>query len=100
MITEKICFCVYFDPNTFPPQSMSTKLSPELSDLVVYCQSVPFSGFETASQRPPSMMSSFSENEALKLIKDSGEVNRKIICYTFTYTKSTEPLQMWQVIDR
>ncbi|XP_058625129.1 1-phosphatidylinositol 4,5-bisphosphate phosphodiesterase delta-3-A isoform X1 [Onychostoma macrolepis] len=55
-------------------RSVSTKLSPELSDLVVYCQSVPFSGFETASQRPPSMMSSFSENEALKLIKDTGKL--------------------------
>uniref|UniRef100_A0A671NZU0 Phosphoinositide phospholipase C n=1 Tax=Sinocyclocheilus anshuiensis TaxID=1608454 RepID=A0A671NZU0_9TELE len=54
--------------------AVSTKLSPELSDLVVYCQSVPFSGFKTASQRPPSMMSSFSENEALKLIKDSGKL--------------------------
>jgi len=59
---------------TPPPQSASTKVSPEMSDLVVYCQSVPFSGFETANQRPPSMMSSFSENEALKLIKDSGEM--------------------------
>uniref|UniRef100_A0A673ILT3 Phosphoinositide phospholipase C n=1 Tax=Sinocyclocheilus rhinocerous TaxID=307959 RepID=A0A673ILT3_9TELE len=57
-----------------PGRAVSTKLSPELSDLVVYCQSVPFSGFETASQRPPSMMSSFSENEALKLIKDSGKL--------------------------
>lgn len=54
---------------------MSSKLSPELSDLVVYCQSVPFHGFEAANQKPPSMMSSFSENEALKLIKDSGEIN-------------------------
>ncbi|XP_039543345.1 1-phosphatidylinositol 4,5-bisphosphate phosphodiesterase delta-3-A [Pimephales promelas] len=57
-----------------PGRSASTKVSPEMSDLVVYCQSVPFSGFETANQRPPSMMSSFSENEALKLIKDSGKM--------------------------
>ncbi|KAK7168001.1 hypothetical protein R3I94_002149 [Phoxinus phoxinus] len=55
-------------------KSVSTKLSPEMSDLVVYCQSVPFCGFETANQRPPSVMSSFSENEALKLIKDSGKM--------------------------
>lgn len=53
---------------------VSSKLSPELSDLVVYCQSVPFHGFEAANQKPPSMMSSFSENEALKLIKDSGKL--------------------------
>ncbi|XP_051569905.1 1-phosphatidylinositol 4,5-bisphosphate phosphodiesterase delta-3-A isoform X2 [Myxocyprinus asiaticus] len=53
---------------------VSSKLSPELSDLVVYCESVPFSSFDTANQRPPSAMSSFSENDALKLIKDSGKL--------------------------
>ncbi|XP_056609979.1 1-phosphatidylinositol 4,5-bisphosphate phosphodiesterase delta-3-A [Triplophysa dalaica] len=57
-----------------PGKPVSSKLSPELSDLVVYCQSVPFQGFEAANQKPPSMMSSFSENEALKLIKDSGKL--------------------------
>lgn len=51
----------------------SSKISPELSELVVYCRSVPFPGIEAASQKPPSEMSSFSENEALKHIKDSGE---------------------------
>ncbi|KAI7803562.1 1-phosphatidylinositol 4,5-bisphosphate phosphodiesterase delta-3-A [Triplophysa rosa] len=57
-----------------PGKPVSSKLSPELSDLVVYCQSVPFHGFEAANQKPPGMMSSFSENEALKLIKDSGKL--------------------------
>ncbi|KAA0705516.1 1-phosphatidylinositol 4,5-bisphosphate phosphodiesterase delta-3-A [Triplophysa tibetana] len=57
-----------------PGKPVSSKQSPELSDLVVYCQSVPFHGFEAANQKPPSMMSSFSENEALKLIKDSGKL--------------------------
>lgn len=52
---------------------VTSKLSPELSDLVVYCQSVLFQGFDAANQSPPSEMSSFSENEALKLIKDSGK---------------------------
>ncbi|KAM9457542.1 1-phosphatidylinositol 4,5-bisphosphate phosphodiesterase delta-3-A isoform 2-T2 [Clarias gariepinus] len=52
----------------------SPKMSPELSALVVYCCSVPFPGFEAASQKPPSEMSSFSENEALKHIKDSGKL--------------------------
>lgn len=58
----------------FPPQPVTSKLSPELSDLVVYCQTEPFQGFEAANQGPPSVMSSFSENEALKLIKDSGGI--------------------------
>ncbi|XP_053472030.1 1-phosphatidylinositol 4,5-bisphosphate phosphodiesterase delta-3-A isoform X2 [Ictalurus furcatus] len=52
----------------------SSKISPELSELVVYCQSVPFPGFDVARQRPPSVMYSFSENEALKHIKDSGKL--------------------------
>uniref|UniRef100_A0A8B9JIR4 Phosphoinositide phospholipase C n=1 Tax=Astyanax mexicanus TaxID=7994 RepID=A0A8B9JIR4_ASTMX len=52
----------------------SSKISPELSDLVVYCSSVSFSGFDAANQKPPSEMSSFSENEALKHIKDSGKL--------------------------
>uniref|UniRef100_A0AAQ4PE61 Phosphoinositide phospholipase C n=1 Tax=Gasterosteus aculeatus aculeatus TaxID=481459 RepID=A0AAQ4PE61_GASAC len=51
-----------------------SKLSPELSELVVYCSSVPFRGFENASEKPPNEMSSFSESEALRLIKDSGKL--------------------------
>uniref|UniRef100_A0A674N1P9 Phosphoinositide phospholipase C n=1 Tax=Takifugu rubripes TaxID=31033 RepID=A0A674N1P9_TAKRU len=49
-----------------------SKLSPELSELVVYTCSVPFKGFEQAAERPASEMSSFSESKALRLIKDSG----------------------------
>uniref|UniRef100_A0A8C6NJN6 Phosphoinositide phospholipase C n=1 Tax=Nothobranchius furzeri TaxID=105023 RepID=A0A8C6NJN6_NOTFU len=49
-------------------------ISPELSALVVYCRSVPFRGFENARKLPPEEMSSFSECEAVKLIKDSGKL--------------------------
>ncbi|XP_015234819.1 PREDICTED: 1-phosphatidylinositol 4,5-bisphosphate phosphodiesterase delta-3-A-like isoform X1 [Cyprinodon variegatus] len=49
-----------------------SKLSPELSDLVVYTRSVPFKSFEDATKNPATEMSSFSESEALRLIKDSG----------------------------
>lgn len=52
-----------------------SKLSPELSELVVYTCSVPFKGFEQAAERPASEMSSFSESKALRLIKDSGRMN-------------------------
>ncbi|XP_036408122.1 1-phosphatidylinositol 4,5-bisphosphate phosphodiesterase delta-3-A-like [Megalops cyprinoides] len=55
-----------------PPQT--SKLSPELSALVNYCRSVPFHGFEHASKKPPSDMSSFSESDALRHIKDSGKL--------------------------
>ncbi|XP_072522735.1 1-phosphatidylinositol 4,5-bisphosphate phosphodiesterase delta-3-A-like isoform X2 [Salminus brasiliensis] len=50
-----------------------SKLSPELSDLVVYTRSVPFKGFDQAAKKPPNEMSSFSESEALKHIKNSGK---------------------------
>uniref|UniRef100_A0A3Q1EKA9 Phosphoinositide phospholipase C n=1 Tax=Acanthochromis polyacanthus TaxID=80966 RepID=A0A3Q1EKA9_9TELE len=49
-----------------------SKLSPELSDLVVYTRSVPFKDFEHAAKSPATDMSSFSESEALRHIKDSG----------------------------
>ncbi|TKS90243.1 1-phosphatidylinositol 4,5-bisphosphate phosphodiesterase delta-3-A [Collichthys lucidus] len=49
-----------------------SKLSPELSELVVYTRSVPFKSFEQADKSPATDMSSFSESEALRHIKDSG----------------------------
>lgn len=57
-----------------PGKAVSSKMSPELSALVVYCRSVSFHGFDHAAQKPPNEMSSFSENEALKHIKDSGKL--------------------------
>ncbi|XP_047465999.1 1-phosphatidylinositol 4,5-bisphosphate phosphodiesterase delta-3-A-like [Mugil cephalus] len=49
-----------------------SKLSPALSELVVYTRSVPFKSFEQAARSPAADMSSFSESEALRHIKDSG----------------------------
>lgn len=54
-----------------------SKLSPELSELVVYTCSVPFRGFEQAAARPAAEMSSFSESKALRLIRDSGKRERE-----------------------
>ncbi|XP_069024631.1 1-phosphatidylinositol 4,5-bisphosphate phosphodiesterase delta-3-A [Embiotoca jacksoni] len=48
------------------------KLSPELSELVVYTRNVPFKTFEQAARSPVTDMSSFSESDALRHIKDSG----------------------------
>ncbi|KAK7901929.1 hypothetical protein WMY93_018698 [Mugilogobius chulae] len=56
------------------PAKVCSKLSPELSELVVYCRSVPFTGFENTTEKAPNEMSSFSESDALKLIKDSGKL--------------------------
>lgn len=38
----------------------------------MYCRSVPFRGFENMAENPPNEMSSFSESDALRLIKDAG----------------------------
>ncbi|MEQ2158255.1 1-phosphatidylinositol 4 5-bisphosphate phosphodiesterase delta-3-A [Goodea atripinnis] len=56
------------------PARVCSKLSPELSELIVYCKSVSFRGFESASNVHPDEMSSFSESEAIRLIKDSGKL--------------------------
>ncbi|XP_058477186.1 1-phosphatidylinositol 4,5-bisphosphate phosphodiesterase delta-3-A-like [Solea solea] len=53
-------------------KTSGSKLSPELSDLVVYTRSVHFKSFEQAAKSPATEMSSFSESEALRHIKDSG----------------------------
>jgi len=50
-------------------------LSPELSDLVVYTRSVAFKQFDPSTKKPPNEMSSFSESDALKLIKESGTIS-------------------------
>ncbi|XP_051959147.1 1-phosphatidylinositol 4,5-bisphosphate phosphodiesterase delta-3-A [Xyrauchen texanus] len=56
-----------------PKARKVSKLSPELSDLVVYTCSVSFKGFDQFAKKPPNEMSSFSESDALKLIKESGK---------------------------
>ncbi|XP_055032457.1 1-phosphatidylinositol 4,5-bisphosphate phosphodiesterase delta-3-A isoform X2 [Misgurnus anguillicaudatus] len=56
------------------PRKKRTKLSQELSDLVVYTRSVAFKGFSQTAKKPPNEMSSFSESDALKHIKESGKL--------------------------
>ncbi|XP_065098695.1 1-phosphatidylinositol 4,5-bisphosphate phosphodiesterase delta-3-A [Paramisgurnus dabryanus] len=56
------------------PRKKRTKLSQELSDLVVYTRSVAFKGFNQTARKPPNEMSSFSESDALKHIKESGKL--------------------------
>ncbi|XP_061666193.1 1-phosphatidylinositol 4,5-bisphosphate phosphodiesterase delta-3-A-like isoform X9 [Syngnathoides biaculeatus] len=49
-----------------------SKMCPELSELIVYTRSVHFESFQHASKAPPTHMSSFTESEALRHVKDSG----------------------------
>ncbi|CAL8303660.1 unnamed protein product [Lota lota] len=49
-----------------------SNLSPELSDLVVYTRSVPFRDFRQAAKKPATDMSSFSESDALRHVKETG----------------------------
>uniref|UniRef100_A0A673LLV9 Phosphoinositide phospholipase C n=1 Tax=Sinocyclocheilus rhinocerous TaxID=307959 RepID=A0A673LLV9_9TELE len=57
-----------------PSPERDCKLSPELSDLVVYTHSVAFKQFDPCAKKPPNEISSFSESDALKLIKESGKL--------------------------
>ncbi|KAM3599068.1 uncharacterized protein V6R79_026267 [Siganus canaliculatus] len=92
-------------PKKDPPKVIS-KLSPELSDLVVYCRSVPFRGFENLSEKLPSEMSSFSESDALRLIKDSGKLfvrhNSRQLSRIYPsgqrlQSSNYDPQEMWNV---
>lgn len=50
------------------------KLAKELSDMVIYCKSVHFHGFEDARKNLSFYeMSSFKEGKAVKLAEQSGE---------------------------
>ncbi|KAJ8245941.1 hypothetical protein GJAV_G00261940 [Gymnothorax javanicus] len=55
-----------------PGKAVATKVSPELCELIVYCQGAPFLGFDQAAKQPPNQLMSFSESEALRLTKESG----------------------------
>ncbi|XP_063156614.1 1-phosphatidylinositol 4,5-bisphosphate phosphodiesterase delta-3 [Candoia aspera] len=53
----------------------AVQISQELSDVVVYCQAVPFQSLSNALLHQKSEeMSSFSERKARKMIKDSGNL--------------------------
>lgn len=80
------CLCVWFVSLTHcvfqctcASSPKVSKLSPELSDLVVYTCSAPFKGFDQAAKRPPFEMSSFSESKALRHIKNSGDLRVLIL---------------------
>lgn len=71
-------------------QPSVSKLSPELSELVVYTRSVHFKSFEQAARNPASELSSFSESEALRHIKDSGMMCVCHLTYMYPTCVDTE----------
>lgn len=59
------------------------KLAKELSDMVVYCKSVHFNGFEDAKKNLGFYeMSSFKEGKAMNLAEESGEGNAVVRCFS------------------
>lgn len=64
-------------------QKSKSKVSEELSELVIYCKSVHFHGFEHAHLHGKCYeMSSFSESKAKRLAKEAGTVNMMECCIT------------------
>ncbi|KAM8855246.1 1-phosphatidylinositol 4,5-bisphosphate phosphodiesterase delta-4 isoform 2-T2 [Spinachia spinachia] len=93
------------DPAAECLKKSKSKLSRELSDLVVYCKSVHFHGFEHArSQAKCYEMSSFSESKAKKLAKDADFVQYNTRQLTRIYpagrrtdSSNYNPQEMWNV---
>ncbi|XP_040912965.1 1-phosphatidylinositol 4,5-bisphosphate phosphodiesterase delta-4 [Toxotes jaculatrix] len=84
-----------------------SKLSRELSDLVVYCKSVHFHGFESAGLHGKCYeMSSFSESKAKRLAKEAGtdfvQYNTRQLSRIYpsglrTDSSNYNPQDMWNV---
>ncbi|XP_070770200.1 1-phosphatidylinositol 4,5-bisphosphate phosphodiesterase delta-4 isoform X2 [Enoplosus armatus] len=94
-------------PSTEDPPKSKSKLSRELSDLVVYCKSVHFHGFEHARSHAKCYeMSSFSESKAKRLAKDAGadfvQYNSRQLSRIYpsglrTDSSNYNPQEMWNV---
>uniref|UniRef100_A0A674BTQ5 Phosphoinositide phospholipase C n=1 Tax=Salmo trutta TaxID=8032 RepID=A0A674BTQ5_SALTR len=94
------------DEDEADPKSLSkSKLSRELSDLVVYCKSVHFHSFEYSRLHSKCYeMSSFSESKARKLAKDTGFVrhNSRQLSRVYpsgmrTDSSNYNPQELWNV---
>ncbi|KAA8588377.1 hypothetical protein FQN60_001571 [Etheostoma spectabile] len=90
-----------------PPARKKSKLSRELSDLVVYCKSVHFRDFEHARSHAKCYeISSFSENKAQTRAKDEGtdfvRYNARQLSRIYpggfrTNSSNYNPQEMWNV---
>ncbi|KAG7503309.1 hypothetical protein JOB18_035860 [Solea senegalensis] len=95
------------DPPADSNKKSKSKLSRELSDLVVYCKSVHFHGFEHARSHGKCYeMSSFSESKAKRLAKETGtdfvQYNTRQLSRIYpsglrTDSSNYNPQDMWNV---
>ncbi|XP_041102736.1 1-phosphatidylinositol 4,5-bisphosphate phosphodiesterase delta-1-like isoform X4 [Polyodon spathula] len=87
------------------PKKSKLKLARELSDLVVFCKSVHFPGFETARETQAFYeMSSFAESKAFKLAQESAnsfvihntrQLSRTYPRGTRTDSSNYNPVDLW-----
>lgn len=71
------------------------KLAKELSDMVIYCKSVHFSGFEDAKKNLSFYeMSSFKEGKAMKLVEETGE---QASVYTARFPRPIMKFYRWLI---
>ncbi|XP_029968482.1 1-phosphatidylinositol 4,5-bisphosphate phosphodiesterase delta-4 [Salarias fasciatus] len=95
------------DPPAEKKTDKKSKLSRELSDLVVYCKSVHFHGFDHARSHAKFYeMSSFSESKARRLAKEAGadfvQYNMRQLSRVYpgglrTDSSNYNPQDMWNV---
>ncbi|CAN9497978.1 unnamed protein product [Ophioblennius macclurei] len=95
------------DPPAEKKTDKTSKLSRELSDLVVYCKSVHFHGFDHARSHGKFYeMSSFSESKARRLAKEAGpefvQYNMRQLSRIYpgglrTDSSNYNPQEMWNV---
>ncbi|XP_069083377.1 1-phosphatidylinositol 4,5-bisphosphate phosphodiesterase delta-4 [Pleurodeles waltl] len=94
-------------PSPGRPQKSKMRLSQALSDLVIYCKSVHFVSFQnSAIHGKPYEISSFTENKARKLAKESGNefvrYNSRLLSRIYpsgmrTDSSNYNPQEMWNV---
>lgn len=74
MERKSIYFDIQFFYYTYSKQkTKSLKLAKELSDIVIYCKSVHFRGFEDSWDKQSFYeMASFKEGKAVELVEESG----------------------------
>uniref|UniRef100_A0AAY4A9W4 Phosphoinositide phospholipase C n=1 Tax=Denticeps clupeoides TaxID=299321 RepID=A0AAY4A9W4_9TELE len=86
------------------PKDKKLKLAKELSDIVIYCKSVHFHGFEDAAARSFYEMSSFKESTAMNLAQDSAnkyiqhnveKLSRVYPAGTRTDSSNYNPVPLW-----